>query len=95
VDVVKIDRSFVAEVVDNRQDAELVRAIVKLSSALGYDTVAEGVETVDQAKRLRMLGCRLAQGYVYSKPTEAAELFTGRPIADGVSGAPKTDPLPV
>ncbi len=73
VDVVKIDRAFVMDLEDeDTSDATLVAAIVAMAGALGIGTVAEGVETMGQARRLTDLGCDLGQGYLYSRPIEAA-----------------------
>ena len=69
VDVVKIDRSFVDGVEQRASsEASLVGAIVAMARALSVTTVAEGVETVEQAERLHDLGCDIAQGYLFSKP---------------------------
>jgi len=69
VDHVKIDRSFVECLgAPDTSEESLVAAIIAMASALGMTTVAEGVETVDQAGRLRMLGADRAQGYLFSRP---------------------------
>ncbi|WP_372788522.1 putative bifunctional diguanylate cyclase/phosphodiesterase [Paraconexibacter sp.] len=73
-DTVKIDRSFVSGVQDSEQAAAIVSAIVSLSHALGLRTVAEGVEEVGQVERLRALGCDVAQGFFYARPTPASNL---------------------
>jgi diguanylate cyclase len=75
VDVIKIDKSFVDEL-DREDSAEesLVAAIVAMARALGKATVAEGVETPVQSKRLEALGVDMAQGYVYARPTPADEV---------------------
>jgi diguanylate cyclase (GGDEF)-like protein len=73
VDVVKIDRAFVIDVEDDdTSDATLVAAIVAMAGALGICTVAEGVETLGQARRVAELGCDLGQGYLYSRAVEPA-----------------------
>ncbi|WP_432978548.1 putative bifunctional diguanylate cyclase/phosphodiesterase [Dactylosporangium sp. CA-233914] len=64
VDVLKIDRTFLATAVDTT----LMRAILQLAGGLGLQTVAEGVETEEQAATLRALGCEHAQGFLYSRP---------------------------
>jgi diguanylate cyclase (GGDEF)-like protein/PAS domain S-box-containing protein len=69
IDVLKVDRSFVAGLPANHGDAAIVRAIVGLSRALGLKAVAEGVETVDQLDELRRLGCDQGQGYLFGRPT--------------------------
>jgi diguanylate cyclase (GGDEF)-like protein/PAS domain S-box-containing protein len=68
VDMVKIDRSFVANLGPGRPDTAIVGAIVHMSAALGLDVVAEGVERRRQADQLRELGCPLAQGYHFGRP---------------------------
>jgi EAL domain-containing protein (putative c-di-GMP-specific phosphodiesterase class I) len=73
-DRVKVDRSFIDGLEHESRQAALVRAIVRLAHALGLTTVAEGVESLAQAKQLELLGCDLAQGYYFSKPLEAAML---------------------
>jgi EAL domain-containing protein (putative c-di-GMP-specific phosphodiesterase class I) len=71
VDVVKIDRSFVAGLFDARPDRVVVEAILRLSNELGLRTVAEGVETNAQAMALRSLGCTIGQGFLFSPAVEA------------------------
>ena len=68
VDVIKIDQSFVADVGKSAQRLALTRTIVALGQALQLTTVAEGVETSEQADLLRGMGCEHAQGYVFSRP---------------------------
>lgn len=63
---VKIDRSFVRDAVDRPEDLAITEAIVRLARGLGLETVAEGVETVEQRDLLRRLGCSNAQGYWWS-----------------------------
>ncbi len=75
VDALKIDRSFVAGVDCDDEDRAIVRAIVDLASALDLTTVAEGVETPEQCRELRRLGCTRAQGFLFARPVEA-ELVT-------------------
>jgi diguanylate cyclase (GGDEF)-like protein len=72
VDVVKIDRSHVEVVTDGGQGEALTRAIIELSRALGFDVVAEGVETTGQVAWLVARGCRLAQGWAFSHPVDGA-----------------------
>jgi diguanylate cyclase (GGDEF)-like protein len=70
VDVLKIDRTFLATAVDTT----LMRAILQLAGGLALQTVAEGVETEEQATTLRALGCEHAQGFLYSRPVPPEEL---------------------
>jgi diguanylate cyclase (GGDEF)-like protein/PAS domain S-box-containing protein len=77
VDVLKIDRSFVAELdamPARPQGATLVRTIVSVAAALGLQTVAEGVETTAQRDALLALGCDLGQGYLFGRPAPADAL---------------------
>ncbi|MFZ5765555.1 MAG: putative bifunctional diguanylate cyclase/phosphodiesterase [Thermodesulfobacteriota bacterium] len=71
---VKIDKSFVMDMMNNENDAAIVRATIDLAHNLGLQVVAEGVESREIADRLRDLGCDLLQGYYFSKPIAAAEL---------------------
>jgi diguanylate cyclase (GGDEF)-like protein len=74
VDVVKIDRSFIAPIEHDPQEAAIVAAVISLSHALGLRTVAEGIETIAQVDRLRALGCDLAQGFYFAKPAPPGEV---------------------
>jgi diguanylate cyclase (GGDEF)-like protein len=74
IHVLKIDRSFVDDVVGGSGHPELARAIVALARTLGLVSVAEGVETAAQAEALQALGCDLAQGFHLCEPREAAGL---------------------
>lgn len=68
VSQLKIDRSFVRDIPASRDKCELVKAMLSISSALRLETVAEGVETLEQAGYLMACGCRVAQGYLYGAP---------------------------
>jgi EAL domain-containing protein (putative c-di-GMP-specific phosphodiesterase class I) len=72
VDIVKIDRSLVERCIHTSGSAVLA-AVVELGEALGVDIVADGVEAPLQETELRRLGCKLAQGYLYSRPVCAAD----------------------
>ncbi|MGH9307577.1 MAG: sensor domain-containing protein [Acidimicrobiales bacterium] len=69
-DVLKIDREFVSGLPGDHNDLAIVRAMVAMSAAIGLVVVAEGVETVEQDQTLKDLGCRMAQGYLFSRPVE-------------------------
>ena len=73
LDSLKIDRSFVASL-SNNSDQAIVKAIVSLAHALGKSVVAEGIETPEQLEQLRLLGCQAGQGYYMSRPRGGAEL---------------------
>ena len=71
IDILKIDRSFVAPITDASQTS-LAGAIISLGKSMNLRAVAEGVETSEQAAILAALGCQLAQGYYFARPTDAA-----------------------
>jgi len=71
VECLKIDRSFVNDLDKRSDNAAIVRAIIGLGESLGLSIIAEGVERQAQAERLKVLGCTLAQGYLYSRPLPA------------------------
>ncbi len=73
VSALKIDRSFVADVLSDRAAAAIVRTIIDMAHTLGFIVIAEGVETEAQAVLLRGLGCEQAQGYFFAKPQPEAE----------------------
>jgi diguanylate cyclase (GGDEF)-like protein/PAS domain S-box-containing protein len=77
INTLKIDRSFITRMVENNENAEIVRTISGLAQNLGMDVVAEGVETREQLEILRSLGCKYGQGYFFSKPldSQGAEAF--------------------
>jgi EAL domain-containing protein (putative c-di-GMP-specific phosphodiesterase class I) len=73
VDTLKIDRSFVERIGGPSDDAVLARTIVQLGHSLGMSTVAEGIEDHAQLLALRGMGCRLGQGFYFSRPVPAVE----------------------
>ena len=74
VRTIKIDRSFVMDMLESASDAAIVRSTVELGRNLGLRVVAEGVETEAAWDLLREQGCTLAQGYLIGKPMPAEEL---------------------
>ena len=74
VDVIKVDRSFVAGLGDDREDTAIVSTVMSLAGQLGLTAIAEGVETADQLAHLRAMGCRLAQGFFFERPLPAAKV---------------------
>ena len=74
LDVLKIDRSFVAGIEGNIDDRAIVKATIDMAHAVGLTVVAEGVETHEQEETLRGFGCDRAQGYLYARPQPAAAI---------------------
>jgi diguanylate cyclase (GGDEF)-like protein/PAS domain S-box-containing protein len=74
VDIVKIDKSFVDHVHEGQEGRALVQSVIDLSRALGLDTTAEGVESVEQQRELADLGCDTLQGFLFARPMPADEL---------------------
>ncbi|HEX7353428.1 MAG TPA: EAL domain-containing protein, partial [Mycobacteriales bacterium] len=72
VRVVKIDRSFVAPILEDERSRAVVRAVVHLCNDLGLDTVAEGIEMPSQAEALAEMGCTHAQGFLFGRPNSLA-----------------------
>jgi PAS domain S-box-containing protein len=73
-DVLKIDRSFVISMTDKRESRKIVAAIIGLGHSLDLITVAEGVETEEQAEMLLRLDCKMGQGWLYGHPLPAARI---------------------
>lgn len=71
VDTLKVDKSFVQDMQTDNNEYTLVGAIIAMGRSLGLEIVAEGVEKVSQAHALQHMGCRYAQGYLYSRPLPA------------------------
>ncbi len=70
-DVLKIDRSFVSRMNEGDQPLQIVRTIIELARVLGMDVVAEGIETYEQYRLLREMGCRFGQGFLFARPMSA------------------------
>ncbi|MDK9719904.1 MAG: EAL domain-containing protein [Rhodospirillales bacterium] len=73
ISALKIDRSFVMDLPGDPEDSAIARTIIDLARSLEMETVAEGIETAEQAEYLRNLGCLKAQGFYFAKPMPASE----------------------
>jgi diguanylate cyclase (GGDEF)-like protein/PAS domain S-box-containing protein len=91
VRVLKIDRSFVSNVHNDRQGASIVTAFLELANGLDLVTLAEGIETEEELAFLRERGCKLGQGFYFSKPVPPEEIiayaFGGIPTAAALRSA--------
>ena len=89
IDILKIDRSFVTGMLQDRDKIAIVRAVLSLSQALGMQTTAEGIETVELGQTLAALGCTYGQGYIYARPLEADAAYAfARANAAATTSAP-------
>lgn len=70
----KIDRGFVQDMLTTPRDAAITRALITMSTDLGLETIAEGIENPAQEAALRALGCRAGQGYLYGRPMPASDM---------------------
>ncbi len=71
IDILKIDRSFVTEMMANADKTAIVRAVISLATTLGMKTTAEGIETDELSRALAALGCDMGQGYFYARPLDS------------------------
>ncbi|MEQ2526008.1 EAL domain-containing protein [Robertmurraya yapensis] len=74
IDVLKIDQSFVRDVISNEKDAAITTTIIHLANSLGLEVVAEGIEEKEQADFLMKANCHKGQGYLYSRPISAQDV---------------------
>jgi EAL domain-containing protein (putative c-di-GMP-specific phosphodiesterase class I) len=74
VDTLKIDRSFVAQLGDEAENDAVVRTIIALGKSLRLVITGEGIETAEQARLLRSLGCDQGQGYYFARPQSAEKV---------------------
>jgi diguanylate cyclase (GGDEF)-like protein len=90
VDKIKIDQSFVKKLPGDQQAGVIIRAVMMLSEALNKVVIAEGIETADQAWMLKMMGCKVGQGYHFGRPKSSAEMrdsLVARPSGDQIAAA--------
>jgi EAL domain-containing protein (putative c-di-GMP-specific phosphodiesterase class I) len=73
-DKIKIDQSFIIDMLHRNDSLVIVRAVIAMGNALGIATTAEGVETTEQFEQLKLEGCTEVQGYLFSPPRPAAEV---------------------
>lgn len=88
LDKIKIDKSFVKDLLDDEDDATIVRAVIQLGKSLGMQVIAEGVETAEQEAYIIAEGCHEGQGYYYSRPLPARELLAFLKQAERASSLP-------
>jgi len=69
----KIDQSFVRNMIDHDKDRQIVKTIIEMASSLGLEVIAEGVETPEQRAQLYQLGCSFYQGYLIGRPTSVGD----------------------
>jgi diguanylate cyclase (GGDEF)-like protein len=74
LDILKIDKAFVDHIAEDPRRTAFAQAIIRMGKTLGLGLIAEGVETAEQAERLQSLGCRLAQGFYFSRPISGEEV---------------------
>jgi EAL domain-containing protein (putative c-di-GMP-specific phosphodiesterase class I) len=87
INMLKLDRSFVADLATRRDVRTIIGAIVNLARELGIEAVAEGVETHEQLVRLQLLGCEYVQGFYLSRPQEASAIPDVQPVTRFSPGA--------
>ena len=75
VDVLKIDMSFVKDMLVDRNDFEIVKTIISLGQSMNISLIAEGIETAEHGQQLLAMGCEFGQGYFYSKPLAADDFL--------------------
>ena len=86
MDLLKIDRSFITDMADDPAAVEMVHAIIRLAGTLEIKVTAEGVETVEQLKILKEIGCDRYQGFLCSKPISADEMTVLLKAGQGGTG---------
>ena len=99
IDTIKVDRSFVRDIVNDPDDAAIVDAIVAMAHALKLNVIAEGIETRDQLEFLRQRKCQQAQGYYFARPLDPQQfeafVTSGMPVGDMSVSTPDVSPVAV
>ena len=86
IDKIKIDRLFVARMLEDKANMAVVKTIVGLAKVMGIPVLAEGIETREQADILRSMGCQFGQGFLFSRPVSATELPEVQTAENSVPG---------
>ena len=76
VNTIKIDKSFIDDIVDNKKGFEIVKVIILMAQGMGMNTIAEGIENVEQLQKLITLTCKYGQGFYLSKPVDGQKMKT-------------------
>jgi EAL domain-containing protein (putative c-di-GMP-specific phosphodiesterase class I) len=95
VDMLKIDRSFVANMLADKEDLAIVEGVLTLARTFGCTVVAEGVETAEQARRLIRMGCDIGQGYGIAPPMPMEQLLAWAGAYKGMEGVAERRPAEV
>lgn len=74
VNFLKIDRSFVSQMMESKEKYEIVRTIIKLAESLNMNVIAEGIENIEQLENIKKLGCEIGQGYYFFKPLMVGDI---------------------
>ena len=91
LDILKLDRAFIARLTAGSQEAAVTAAIIQMADAIGLTVIAEGVETAEQAEVLQAIGVELAQGYHFARPM-TPEALAGPPLPRDGRAAPRRRP---
>jgi diguanylate cyclase (GGDEF)-like protein len=76
VDILKIDKSFIDEIVSQKREYEMIKTVISMARGTGVNIIAEGIENNQQYQNLKSIECKFGQGYYLSKPVDASEIET-------------------